>query len=188
MPDTPYFTTAEARAYPPLEDTSAYPDAAIDAARQLAEQALEDACGVAFVTRSATTTVSGDGRSSLMLKPRASAITAVTVDSGVYSAGDLAGLVVSPTGEVYNPLGWTSGHGNVVVTYNHGYTAPPLRVKRAAILLARRWLVESPLDERTTRVQVAEGGTIDFLTASVDAFDIPEVNAVVREYGYAVGV
>lgn len=191
MADTPYFTTAEARAYPPLQDTAKYPDESIDAARQLAEQSIEDACGVAFVQRSETETLTGSGKRHLLLRwSRCTAVSAVTVNGTAYSSGQLATLVPLRDGRIYSPAWWPCGpnEGNVTVTYTHGYpdAALPLRVKRDAILLTRRWLVESPVDERTTQVST-EGGTISFLAAGANApFDIPELVALVELYGERV--
>jgi hypothetical protein len=147
---TPYFTVAEARTLKPLDNATTYPDANIDATRLIAEQALEDACGVAFVPRTQTETLSGNGTNYLLpSRPRAQTVTAVTVAGTVYAGTDLTNLTVDEGGRIYNPLIWTQGtQGNITITYTHGYTSIPLRVKRAAMYLTRRWLVDGPFDEQ----------------------------------------
>lgn len=201
------FSIADARALPALANGTTYPDANIRAARTLAEQALEDACGVSFVPRYRREITSGNYQDTIMLqRPRPTLLRSITVTGVVLTAADLAQVVMLPTGALYRPALWGGmsyyggaaiwgsqnvpggGTGNVVVVYEHGYPTPPMRVARAALLLARRWLVDSPVDERTTQV-TTEGGTISFMAAGgVGSFDLPEVVACVQQYGHIQGV
>lgn len=191
VPTTGYFTVAEARKLKPLDDTATYPDADIDAARQMAEQSIEQACGVAFIPRTEVETVSGNGLNTLMLKhPKVTSVQAVTVGGVAYASADLAGVTVLPdTGQLYNTALWTSGRANVVITYTHGFDAVPLRVKQAAMLLTRRWLVDGPFDDRATSM-TTDDGTFSLITPGVRGAvtDLPEVNATIDQYGYIEGV
>jgi hypothetical protein len=180
------FSIADARKLGPLGDSTSYPTADVAAARVLAEQALEDACRVAFVPRHARETHDGSGLCDLLVRhPLPRALRAVSIGDTALTSDELAAIGLEPDGRLYRALGWPIGRRNTVLTYEHGHSYAPARVARACLLLARRWLVESPVDERTTQVVTDRGSTINFLTAESDVFDIPEVNAVVRAYGYA---
>jgi hypothetical protein len=180
------FTEAEARAVKPLDDTNKYTDAEIIAGRTLAEAALEDACGLSFVPRYFREKVDGLGVGDVLLtKPRPLTITAATVDGTALSADQLADLELYRDGRVYNPSGWAEGRRNVVLTGTAGFQFPPPRVGRACLLLAKRFLVDSPLNDRTTVFNHGDGSSEFFVTAGVrDAvFDVPEANAIVQDYG-----
>jgi hypothetical protein len=72
----------------------------------------------------------------------------------------------------------------ITVAYECGYRFTPPRVMRATVELARRWIIESPWDERTTGFRTRDGGQMTILTGNhTDAFDIPEVVAVADAYG-----
>jgi hypothetical protein len=188
-PPGAYFTTAELRAQDAaLADPVRFPDAQLDAMRQLVEQSLEDACDVGFVPRASTATPSrtagpfgGDGSRWLSLPVHMlRSVVSVTSDGQVL---DLTGVAVR--GHclwLYD--GWPWGVANLTVTYSHGYDAPPLRVKRAALILAKVWLLEGPVDVRATQVSAGDGSTINLATPGVlgSTFGVPEVDAVVRQY------
>ena len=55
------FSISQARALKPLDNVTNYPTAVLKDMRITVEQALEDACGVAFVPRYERETVNGDG-------------------------------------------------------------------------------------------------------------------------------
>lgn len=182
-----YFTTAEARKVKPLDNTTTYPDADIDAMRITVEEALEHACGVAFEPRTVTERFDGTGTTDLLARPRPTAVSSATVDG---EAIDASSLLTYRDGRIYHSGKWTAGRGNVSITYTHGYATVPGRVKRAAILLTKRFLVDSPLSDRTTQI-TNEDGTEVLITAGVRGAvtDVPEVNAVIAQYkvGAAVG-
>jgi hypothetical protein len=185
-----YFTIAEARAMPPLGNATKYPDADITAARDTAESALEDACGIAFVPRAFTLTIPARAytTSTILLPPRTTAITSAT-DAGV--AIDVSLAEFDPSGSVYLPAGWTARR--ISVTGTAGYAAPPLRVKRAALLLTKRLLVDTPVNDRATQITNPGGVSESYVTAGrllgkqVQMFDVPEINVVVRLYGMRHG-
>lgn len=184
------FSISQARLLKPLDNTSTYTAAGIADARTLAEMALEDACGIAFVPRYGRGRFDGSGTVNLLLPPRTTAVTAATVTGTALTAGELADLEFYDSGVLYNPLSWETGRRNVTVTYTHGYAVPPPRVGRACLLLAKRFLVDSPIHDRATSVTTDDGTTSFFVTAGVrDAiFDVPEANAVAEEYGVRFGV
>lgn len=179
------FTLADARALRPLDNTTNYPAANVIAARTLAEMALEDACGVAFVPRYARETRTGKGCDLMPKNPRPLSLTSVTVNGSTVADAVIDDENGAAAATFYRPGGWGSGRRNVTVKYTHGYPFPPPRVGRACLLLAKRFLVDSPISDRVTTMTSSDGGTQFFVTAGVrDAvFDIPEANAVVQEYG-----
>jgi hypothetical protein len=179
MPD--YFTIAELRArYSELDDV-AYPDAAVDDVAATAEQAIEDACNVAFVPRVATDVVStqtpyGERR---LLNPPVRSIDSA-VDASANSI-DVTGAVVDGRW-VALPDGWPSGQ--VSITYTHGHTEPPLRVKQAAMVLTREWLISGPVTDRQTQLPTEAGGAVNLAVPGgrFGTFGIPEVDAAVAAY------
>lgn len=187
----PYFTVAEARKLPDLDDTTKFPEAAIDAERVAAELDLEDACGLAFVPRVGTERLDGPGGELLRLsRRRVRAIQTVSVLGRPLSAGELAALEVSATGLVRLRGGWSAALGSIEVTYEHGLDAPPPRGKRAAMLLARDRLVNGPIDDRAYQI-AGEFGPISLVTPGVrgSVFGIPEVDSFVRDArrGWVIG-
>lgn len=184
------FSLADARAVPPLNDTAKYPAKKVTATRTLVEQALEDACGVAFVPRFTLETFSGKGSTTIMLsQPKVRAVRSITRDDVAVTGSDLTSAKVAGTGVVYWPSVWSAGYSNFTVGYEHGYDGAPERVKRAALKLTKNWLIEGPVDDRATSMST-EDGTFSLVTPGVRGalFGIPEVEAVVQQYGMHVAV
>lgn len=190
------FTLAEARKLNPLQNTTTYPTADLIVARVLAETALEEACGVAFVPRYFRDRFDGSGTTDLLLPPRPLTITSVTIGATSASAGtaltasELQDLRLYPDGRLYNPLGWTLGRQNVEVKGTHGYKTLPPRVGRFALRLAKHWLVETPISERATSL-TNDAGTVEYLAVAgmrEMIFDLPEGNLIVQRYGVDHGM
>lgn len=177
------FTVAQARALKPLDNTTTYTTQRILDARTMAETALEDACKVAFVPRYFRVTLDGRGSTDLLLPMvRPLTVTAATIDDAAVTVDDVE---LYDDGRAYLPSGWTAGRRNVTITGTHGYQFPPPRVGRAALLLAKRFLVDSPVSDRATSMTTEDGTTQFLVTAGVRqaATDVPEANAVIDEYG-----
>lgn len=174
-----HFTIPQLRAMKGLENATKYPAAALEQARTLAETAIEDECGVAFVPRHSLVTayVNGTGPS---LPAEVTAIRSVTVGGTAWSADELAGVNVG-AGWVYGPrTGWPSGQ--YVIGVEHGRLFCPPWVSRASMLLARHVLIESPIDDRYTSVST-DVGTFSLVTPGPDVVTaIPEVNSVIDAY------
>ena len=180
------FGAVAARARSPLQDTTTYPSDAIAAYRTYAEIAIEDICGVSFVPRYSrdVARLSSWGMLELPRRKITSLVqVTTTTNQGPQPVSSLTGARLMPGGLVYLPSYWNFFSYPIAVAYEHGYPYPPPRVSRAALELARRWLIESPWDERMTAFRSREGGEVDILTAKGDPFDIPEVVAVSELYG-----
>ncbi len=181
------FSISEARALKPLDNTQ-YTIAQIINTRTLVEEALEDACGVAFVPRYRRETVSGDGGATVVLsRPRVTAVRSVKHDGVAIT--DLATVVPSSSGIPYYPSGWTRGYGNYEVAYEHGYPYPPAGATQAALLLAKRYLVQGPIDDRATSMS-SEDGVINLSTPGLRGarFGLPTADAFVSAYSMHAGV
>lgn len=181
------FSIADARSLDPLNSITTYPDADIFAGRTLAESALEDACGVAFVPRYARFKLDGSGGVDLLLPTaRPLQVVSATIDGAAITIADIE---LYRDGRLYYSPRWTEGRRNVVVKLIHGYAVPPPRVGRGALRLARHYLVDSAISDRALSV-VTDEGVQHLMTAGArDAvFDVPEANAVVNEYGLLRGV
>ena len=181
------FSVADARAISPLNNTTTYPTAKIVAVRTLVEEAIEDACGVAFVPRYRRETLSGLGEPDLPLgRAQIRSVRTASIDGEALSSDDLELVLPHSTRYLNYENNWDTGYGNVIVGYEHGFDFPPARITRAALMLAKRWLVEGPIDDRATSL-ITEDGTFALVTPGLRGalFDVPEVNAAIEEYNYA---
>lgn len=188
------FTIAELRAFDDeLTDATAYPASAIVDVREQVEERLEgeEACGVAFVPRGAREVLDGSGEALLELAhllPRT--VLSAEIDGVALDAAALADLRTHDWGAVSRKtLGaWTSGQANVEILYEHGFDRPPAPIVRAAKILAKKQLVDSPISEEERALSVTtELGTMRISTPGRDGpTGIPEVDAVIEQFGKRV--
>lgn len=181
-----HFSIRQARLRAPLQDVQAYPTDALLYYRTLAEMALERVCGVAFVPRYSRDEARSATIGTLSLpRRRITQVLQITLasDEGPQPIPSLAGLRVQQGGQVWLPALWNFWSFPIFVAYLHGYDYCDPRVSRASLELARRWVIESPWDERMTAYRQRDGGQMEILTATGSAFDIPEVEAVAEIYG-----
>lgn len=177
------FSLADARRDPALSDTDEYSVDEIVEARTTAEQALERACGVAFVPRYTRETLSGNDRPFLgLLWPEVRRFRDVEIDGEALSEDDLA-LVGPSSNWARREDSWPRGYGNVVIGYEHGLDEPEGEVSRACLRLAKHFLVDSPQDDRALRIDT-ESGSMLISTPGMrgQRFGIPEVDAVVHAH------
>ena len=178
-----YFTLPELRAMDPaFADTDEFPDATLATLRELVEEAIEEVTEVAFVTRTGSARLSGDGSTWLILPDsRIQSITSVSIGGVALTETELAALIIDGR-MVYREACWTSGVLNIVVAYTYGYTAVPKLIKRAALLLAKSYAVESSLDPRATAVSTGDLSYRITIAGRDGAFGIPEVDAAIAQY------
>lgn len=179
-----YFTIAEARAFGGLESAAKYSDDRIVAMRTTVEQALEDAIGEAFVPRYTKEPAVGVGQNRLNLDWRpVRAVRSVTASGVAYSPSQITALTFD-NGYLYGSSLWPT-YGNVTVGYEYGHDTPPDRLRRAALTLAKVWLVSGPVDDRATSFTSAEsGGTYAMVVPGRGGswVGVPEVDAVIGQY------
>jgi hypothetical protein len=159
--------------------------------RTTVEQAIEEEYGTALVPRYTRETVSGTGYSdaTLTLRGPIRAIRDVVVAGTALTAGQLAVLAFEDAW--LSGYTWPLGAGNVTVGYEYGLSYPPPRVRQAAVLLARSWLVRGPVDDRALGAASPDGG-FSFGLATPgrggSLFGLPELDAVVLGSPYRIGV
>jgi hypothetical protein len=102
---------------------------------------------------------------------------------------ELAAIVPSGPGVIYTANGWTRGFGNYSISYEHGYSEPPARIRQAALLWAKSVLVKGPIDDRTTSFSNDEG-TFSLATPGMRGSwtGIPEVDATIQQYSLTAAV
>jgi hypothetical protein len=173
-----HFNLAEIRQSDPIDSQLQYSTDRLRRARTLAETAIEDACGVAFVPRYTYRSVNAYGGSLIDLAPQVTRVRSASYNGTALTDTELANLTYA--GAV-DGGSWTRGVWTV--GYEHGYRTCPPWVSRATMLLAKHFLVDSPVDDRFTSVSTADG-TFTMVTPGVRGamFSIPEVNAVVEQY------
>lgn len=163
-------------------------DAAIALARLKAEVRLETAADVAFVPRASRFAVRGWGTPRIRVPARRiRQIYEASVDGEALTAEETAALLPRAWGAVdlRSPYTWPRD-ALVELWYEHGrFDWPPGPVSEAAMTLAREYLIRSNLASRQT-VEVNEFGTFRLGVATRDRpTGIPEVDAVIRDFGEA---
>lgn len=183
-----YFTEAELNALPNMGE-GRYTVARKEAAAAYVVGIIEREVGTSFIARTVTDERHNGGDAYLALrKPFAISVTSATED-GVAVTDTLRVLhgvvrrLASATS--LTPLTWAPGFGNVLITYQAGYsTVVPADLKEAA-LLATRWRLiasnsNSDMNARQTSQTNEMGGTTSFAVAGVDRpTGYPEVDAVI---------
>ena len=181
-----YFTEAELRALP---DMSSETSARILAAGEWAQGVIEREVGTSFVARTVTAEIHDGGCDAIVLdKPFVISVTSATED----------GVAVTDTLRVrhgvlrrfssatsFTPITWSSGVGNVAVTYQASYSStPPADIKEAALQATRWHLLEGRASNvhspRQTSITNEMGGTVNFAVAGTDRpTGYPDVDAVI---------
>lgn len=186
MPD--YFTLAELRALPDVSSATTYPDARVESVAAYITAIIEREVGTSFISRPVVDEIHDGGAAALYLRKRfPRAVTSVT-EGGVAVTDDLrlqGGVLRRFTAGSYSPVGWVGGTGNVLVTYQAGYSAaPPADIKEAALQGTRARLLDTMskavVNDRRSSVTNEVGGTTSFVLAGVDRpTGYPEVDAVI---------
>lgn len=188
----PYFTEAELRDLPQMNDTAKYTTARVTAARNWVESLIERKVGTSFEARTVTDEVHDGGVYCIALhSPFVLSVTSAT-ENGVAVTDTLSvkgGVLERFAAGATVPSSWAAGHRNIKVTYQSGYSAtPPADIKEAALSAARDWLLRrygaQGASDRAISLQT-EMGNIVYASAS-DKHDrptgLPDVDAVVMGY------
>ncbi len=184
------FTVAELRAFDDaaLTNPTTFTDATIREARAGIADFFEQVTGVSFIPRYARTILDGDGTGSAWLPHRqvrailgastGSASTALTA----LTAAELLEVGTYEYGLLERNASWTTGHRNLVVSYEHGYQAVPWEIHRAALIYARNVLVAVDMSDRTLSM-TNELGTIRLsIPGQKYPTGIPVVDAALSRY------
>ena len=119
-----FFTIAEARQVPPLNNATQFPDDKIIAVRTRIEQRMEKLLGWACVPRYEYERVSSYGEGPVRLRwPYLRAVRSISVAGVAYTAPEIA-FVTGQDGFLYNSTSsrgyWPAGWSNMIVGYEHG--------------------------------------------------------------------
>lgn len=189
-----YLATSDLRSVADLDDVDQYPEAKLVKGRRWFEDRFEKATSVAWVPRYRRARLSGDGTSELTLPdlyPRRVLSVRVYSDAATYvafSPAEIADLVVDDHGELRrSSLGsFAAGLNNIVVEYEHGWTAPTSDVVEAGEVAIRDHLMSATQGNRVYAVQTQDGIVRSSVPGRDRPFGIPEVDAVVSDRSHKV--
>ena len=182
---TAYFTVEELRAaYADLANETRYPDAKLEADRVFAEQWFETASKVAYIPRTVTETLTGNGRTTLFLTARAEVgqPSAVTIDGAALIVDELAEIVTRTYGALYRAAAWPAG-AEIVVTYKHGHAAPVELAKQAVMMLTAEKALPSTVPARATAINTDIGSYRISQADKTGKTGIPDVDAIIGLLG-----
>jgi hypothetical protein len=189
------FGLAEARAVPPVLDSTRYPSAMLARKRISVEQECEEICGQAFVPRFARAAITvgglagGFSMSNTLTLPnvKVRALRAITVDGANQS---ITGLAVSDSGVITGGA-WLARvpASTAIVEYEHGWEYPPEDLREAAMLRLRSRLNQGDtgVPQRALSFSVADGGVYRLSTPSASRTGIPDVDGVYERYAFDRG-
>jgi hypothetical protein len=185
--DPEYFTLAELRALPDVDDTTRYSEARCLAAAAYITSIIERETGTSFISRAVADEIHDGGCYEIVLrKPFVISVTSATED-GVAVTDTLrasSGVLRRFSAGTYTPLRWADGVGNVSVTYAAGYSSTvPGDIKEAAIQGTRARLLstdsQAGIEDRRTSMST-EQGTVNYVIAGEDRpTGYPEVDEVI---------
>lgn len=184
---TEYFTLAELRALPDMDDDTAYPDARVDAAAAYIVGVIEREVGTSFIVRSHTDEAHDGGAAAVV--PASAYVRGVTQVkvNGVVSTSTIKvrnDAVYRVSGSNSTPVDWPEGIGNIEVTYTSGYSsAPPADIKEIALKGTRAHLLanseNSMMNDRRTSLNT-DMGVVGFVIAGENRpTGYPEVDAAI---------
>jgi hypothetical protein len=125
--------------------------------------------------------------------PLVTSIRSVSINGTALSAPDLALLTFSPAVGVLwwsqQSITWSQRPDQVIVGYEHGYSDPPMEIRRAALALAKMWLVgrRNPIDDRAITFNAgADGGTYSLAVPGRNgsSFGHPDIDVAVDRYSH----
>lgn len=178
-------------------DTTKYPSDVLREVRAWVEDVIEGprAADVAFVPRGRRVTTDGTDRAALMVPDlELRNVYAVTVDGTAWTAPQVA-TVTCDDGVLWlnasSPAGvWAAGRRNVVLHYTHGYDRPPGAITRAALMLAREYLIKTDIPGRATATSIGDQMFRLTIAGRDGVTGLPEVDAAIAQFGrksYAIG-
>lgn len=180
---------AEDRAF---ENVDKYPTDDLRTVRTWVEDVIEGprAAAVAFVPRSRRIAINGTGRTALMVPDLAlRTVESVTVDGQPWTPEQVATLTVDD-GVIWATESWPEGVRNIEVHYTHGHDTPPGAITRAALMLAREYLVKSDIPGRATATSIGDQMFRLTIAGRDGVTGLPDVDAAIAQFGrktFAVG-
>lgn len=191
MADPDYFTLAEFRALPEMDDATKYQESKVLAAAshfvRIVEREVFGSTGEGFIPRTLTQTFSGDSQVVLVLKSaNVRSLTTVTVDGSSVLVADLSGE--AGILRYLDGTRWNLGVANVAVTFSAGkYASCPDDVKDAVMQATRDRLIsqasDAAQDPRQSSMTNDLGGTNQYvLPGEKRPTGYPELDALIASY------
>lgn len=188
MADPEYFTLAELRALPQMENAVKYTEARCLASAAYVTSVIEGCVQTSFVARTVTGEVHDGGCYELFLKkPWILSVTSAT-ESGVTVTDTLRvkgqRVLRYANASTFTPRPWLAGFDNVAITYQAGFSAtPPADIKEAALKATRAHLLATNSNAANVDRPASitnENGTWTFSVADLDRpFGNPDVDQVI---------
>lgn len=186
-------------------DATKYPTATLRDVRTAVEQVIEGdrAAQLAFVPRGARVAVNGttpdlrlaynpltfgnDYRSLVLPNFAVRTIHSCSINGTVLTQDELDALTIDDN-VLWRPAGvtwpaWPYGHRNIVLHYEHGLSSVPGPIRRAALILAREYLVTSPLPGRATATSIGDQLFRLTIAGRDGVTGLPEVDAAIDQHG-----
>lgn len=178
-------TLAELRAHDSRLTAADFPAWELARNRDVVEDTLEEAMGVAWRPKARRVTLDGEGASTLLVPDLlVRKVRSATVDGTAFTQAELDELELEEWGALTRPDGkvWAKDNQNVKLLYEYGFDGPIEPVHRAALQLGAAYAVELAVPSRTTS-QSTEVGVFRLTIAGRDGrTGIPEVDAVIEQF------
>lgn len=190
-------------------DAGKWPAEKLRRARTWVENTIEGdrAAQVAFVPRGRRVVLSGNGPDPLngyidltyvqdyrtLIAPdfELRDVYAVSINDVPFTTDEVADVRVDDNVLWHSSgLVWPKGRRNIAVHYEHGYDRPPGAVTRAALLLAREYLIQSDLPGRATATSIGDQMFRLTIAGRDGVTGIPDVDAAIDQFGrkgYGIG-
>lgn len=178
-------------------DTTKYPTTMLREIRAWVEDVIEGprAANVSFVPRGSRILTDGTDRTAIMVPDlEVRSVYSVTVSGTAWTSPQVATLTIDD-GVLWinndSPISnWTTGHRNVNIHYTHGYSTPPGAITRAALMLAREYLLKTDIPGRATATSIGDQMFRLTIAGRDGVTGLPEVDAAIQQFGrksYAIG-
>lgn len=181
-----YFNLAELRAMKGLQSPTTYPNALLQAARDIVEEFVEGFTMHAWVPSYKREILDGDGTlEAYVSRHHATRLIKVLINGTAQTTSNWSlswSGRIRTDGTIFVPN--IPARQNIQIEYEWGEAAPPLDLKKASLLLARHILMstESSIPDRARMLQT-EYGMYQLDTASENKpTGLPEIDAVLIRY------
>lgn len=202
------FEIAELRAQDrAFSDVAKFPTETLRAVRTAVEEVIEGprAAQIAFVPRARRVKLDGnspdytrgwlpmmygqDYRTLLVPDYAVRKIHSGSVNGNALTQTDIDEIGISDN-QVWRSSGaqwpaWPFGHQNVELHYEHGLDRAPGAIKRAALILAREYLIKSDLPGRATATSIGDQMFRLTIAGRDGLTGIPDVDAAIKNHGRA---
>lgn len=185
------FEIAEIRAFDrTFENANKYPTQTLRDVRTAVEQVIEGptAGRIAFVPRGRRVTVNGNGVSAGQRVPDFAVreIYSASINGTALTETEIDAIVCDDNW-LWRSVSqaWAGGHRNVELHYAHGLDRVPAPIKRAALILAREYLVTSPLPGRATATSIGDQMFRLTVAGRDGVTGLPDVDAAIAQHGRA---